>query len=81
MQIIRGVIASLFFLLSLVVPLLVNAADQDNLALMAAAAAGQTEIVRELLDRDADVNHGTAEGITVLMQAAEGGHVETVQVL
>jgi ankyrin repeat protein len=54
-------------------------------ALLKAAQAGDTEKVRELIDKGADVNCGDTVGwdsnITPLMYAAEAGHLEIVNLL
>jgi ankyrin repeat protein len=48
---------------------------------MYAAAAGDAESARALLDRGAAVNAMNVDGKTALMAAAARGHVETVRLL
>ena len=50
-------------------------------ALMSAASAGHTKVIRTLLDNGADVNALTTYGETALMLAAMRGHTETARVL
>jgi uncharacterized protein len=49
-----------------------------NTALHVASRNGHTEIVEMLLEKGADVNAKTNEGITALIRASEKGHTETV---
>jgi len=49
--------------------------------LLQAARNGQENIVRQLLDRGADVNRRYRYGCTALMGAAEGGHENVVRLL
>jgi hypothetical protein len=51
---------------------------KDESPLMIAAFKGQTEIVRKLIARDADVNK---TGWTPLHYAATGGHLDVMQIL
>ena len=51
---------------------------KDESPLMMASLKGETEIVRKLIARDADVNK---TGWTPLHYAATGGHVEIIQIL
>jgi len=51
---------------------------KDESPLMMAALKGQTDIVRKLVARDADVNK---TGWTPLHYAATGGHVQIIQIL
>jgi len=51
---------------------------KDESPLMIAALKGQTDLVRKLIARDADVNK---PGWTPLHYAASGGHVEILQIL
>ncbi|HVJ83910.1 MAG TPA: ankyrin repeat domain-containing protein [Planctomycetia bacterium] len=57
--------------------------DRDFLSLLAAAKAGETERVRELLDAGVDQNQhpGMPRGWTPLMEAAQNGSLETAQLL
>lgn len=54
-------------------------------ALTTAAYEGQTDVVKDILDKGADVNEGSgcawAPGLNALSCAAYGGHIETVKVL
>ena len=50
-------------------------------ALMVAAKAGHTEVVRVLLEGGADPNIQDTTGVTALMAAAQAGHTEVVRVL
>ncbi|MBS1170210.1 MAG: hypothetical protein H6R01_1128 [Burkholderiaceae bacterium] len=50
-------------------------------ALHYAAAKGNNDIVRLLLDHDADLDATSPAGITPLMMAAQGGHIYTVKLL
>jgi len=56
-------------------------ADAKVLALMQAAAEGDTGGVIALLEKGLHVNVKNKGGRTALMLAAEGGHIETVRVL
>ncbi len=49
--------------------------------LAAAAAAGRTDEVRELLDQDADPNQGGGRGETPLMVAARKGSLDVIKLL
>jgi len=60
----------------------VNARDYNGqTALMKAASEGQTERVRALIEKGADINTKYASVETALTNAASGGHVETVKLL
>lgn len=60
----------------------VNARDRDGLTpLMRAAAHGNSELTRLLLDKGAGVNLVNNFGVTALMQAAWAGHVQVVEML
>jgi hypothetical protein len=50
-------------------------------ALHLAAAAGHEEIVKLLLDKDADPNRCDRDGVTPLHAAAKGGHAKVVRML
>ncbi|MGH8772548.1 MAG: ankyrin repeat domain-containing protein, partial [Burkholderiales bacterium] len=50
-------------------------------ALIYAAAKGETQIVRRLLEAGAKVNAVSPNGTSALMMAARGGHMETVLML
>jgi ankyrin repeat protein len=50
------------------------------LLLVLAAAKGFTEVVKVLLEREADVDIEDENGATALHLAAAGGHLETVEV-
>jgi ankyrin repeat protein len=56
-------------------------AEDLNQKLTDAAVRGQTEIVTDLLSRNADVNAKDMTGSTALALAASNGHTETVKVL
>jgi len=49
--------------------------------LIYAAWRGQTEVVRYLLTKGADIDAVSPNGISALMMAARGGHFETVKLL
>jgi uncharacterized protein (TIGR03067 family) len=49
-------------------------ADVNSAALLAAAAAGQVDRIKQLLDAGASVNAKDADGQTPLMKAVAGGH-------
>jgi ankyrin repeat protein len=49
--------------------------------LMTAAAAGHTDVARELLVRGVEVRETDGEGLTALDHAAEGGHLVAVRLL
>lgn len=51
------------------------------LTLVEAADAGDVDRLREMLSAGADVNTPDAEGMTLLMRAARGGHLEAVFLL
>ncbi|MBD5164387.1 MAG: ankyrin repeat domain-containing protein [Helicobacter sp.] len=59
----------------------VNFRDRTNgsTALMNAAMNGHTEIVKELIDKEAGVNIQKVNGLTALMYAAASGHTEVVK--
>ena len=60
-------------------------AGNTGTALTEAASTGQTDVVKDLLDKGADVNErgacGSERGVTALWCAAQGGHIEVVKVL
>jgi len=60
-----------------------NKVDENNEwpLLLLASDKGQTDIVRALLDKGADINAKGPKGWTALMQAAGSGHLETVKLL
>ena len=61
-----------------------SAAEQyahGHTPLMQAALDGNTEIVRELLNRGADINQRDDNGRTALMFAVINGHYDTMKVL
>ncbi|ADQ66012.1 ankyrin repeat-containing protein [Halogeometricum borinquense DSM 11551] len=60
----------------------INTLDEsgDNL-LHAAAAYGQDEFAKELIDRDIDINHRGKEGKTPLHYALEMGYEDMVRIL
>ena len=55
--------------------------DYGRTALMFAAAAGDIEMARLLLENGAPINHQTDIGTTALMYAAAEGHVEIARLL
>ena len=60
----------------------VNEKDWDDLtALITAASAGHTEIVKLLIKKGADVNVSDKDGITALMEASIMGHIKIVDLL
>mmetsp|Transcript_36079 Transcript_36079/g.43093 ORF Transcript_36079/g.43093 Transcript_36079/m.43093 type:complete len:912 (+) Transcript_36079:103-2838(+) len=60
----------------------VNVRDWDELtALITAASAGYTDIVKLLLKEGADVNASDKDGITALMEASIMGHSKIVDIL
>ena len=48
---------------------------------MTASLKGHTEIVKALLDKGADVNAKSKDGVTALMWASQDGHTEIVKAL
>ena len=72
-------ICVIFVLFAVIIPLLSFAAINGDL--MEAAANGQADEVRALLDAGDDVNAKDEKGYTALMLAASSGHNEAVQVL
>lgn len=54
---------------------------RDCTPLMEAASAGHVDIVKLLLEHDADVNAQSSAGNTPLMYACSGGHEEIVKIL
>jgi hypothetical protein len=67
-------------LATLLAPMLVCAADSDP-DLLAASRKGQTDRVRTLLDKGANVESKDKDERTPLMLAARNGHAETVALL
>ena len=63
--------------------LLIVSPSQDELAeqLWEAARQGDSQTVKELIERGADVNAATKYGATALSYACDRGHVEVVQML
>jgi cytohesin len=60
----------------------VNSTDKSGkTALMAAAAIGDAEVVKMLLNYGADVNHRDRLGTTALDHAHQGGHRDVVNLL
>lgn len=60
----------------------IDSRDEHNqTALMIAARAGQTAMVRLLVKRGAGLNHTAKFGLTALMLAVLNGHAEIVRVL
>ena len=59
----------------------INSLSSDGTALMAAAYRGDAEMVNLLLDRNADPNQGTKNGLVPLMSAAGMGHIGIVGLL
>ena len=55
--------------------------DSGKTALTDAAFRGQTEIVRLLISKGADIHHRNKEGKNALMLAKEKGHAEVVKIL
>ena len=49
--------------------------------LLTAAAAGDLALVSQLIGEGADVAHQDPQGMSALMHAADGGHVEVVKTL
>jgi ankyrin repeat protein len=58
-----------------------TAIDPAHTHLMYAALEGQTQIVKALLDRGADVNTKDSQGRTALMVATINLHTDTVRLL
>ncbi|MBI4824375.1 MAG: ankyrin repeat domain-containing protein [Nitrospirae bacterium] len=63
----------------LFIPLSLYAGINDDLII--AAARGDIAKIKELLDKGADVNAKTNDGMTALMLAADKGHTEIVRLL
>lgn len=59
----------------------ITADEEDRVALMDSAVAGNLEVVRRLIDQGVDVNAKNEEGDTVLMAAATAGNLEVVKLL
>jgi ankyrin repeat protein len=59
----------------------VKARPTDLTSLILAASVGNTEVVRDLCERGADIEAFTRERMNPLMLAANGGHSETVREL
>ncbi len=55
--------------------------EKLNYTLISAAYDGDAKEVFELLEKGADVNTKTEEGVSALMYAAQGGHLQTVKIL
>jgi Ankyrin repeats (3 copies) len=55
--------------------------SKGNTPLIAAAVAGETETVRQLLATEADVNKANNDRDTALIAAVEAGHLDIVQLL
>uniref|UniRef100_A0A7N6AKN4 KAP NTPase domain-containing protein n=1 Tax=Anabas testudineus TaxID=64144 RepID=A0A7N6AKN4_ANATE len=62
-----------------VMHLLANGADNSMTALIVAVKGGYTEVVKELLKRNPNVNMTDKDGNTALAIAAKEGHTEIVQ--
>ena len=60
---------------------LLQTAEEDNTALIRAACLGKTEVVRQLLDRGADIEAKDKDGETALIRAACLGEAEVVKLL
>jgi ankyrin repeat protein len=60
---------------------LVARADQRAPALFSAVESGDLSVVRQVLDRGADIEARNAEGLTPLMVAAKAGRAEVVREL
>ena len=60
---------------------LLQAAEEDNTALIRAACLGKTEVVRQLLDRGADIEAKDKNGETALIRAAWVGETKVVRLL
>ena len=77
LYIIATIIVSLISLLSIST----SYAGNLNSDLLTAAKQGDTNQVRDLLDRGADVNAKHKGGQTALMYAGFKGHIDTIKVL
>ena len=80
----RRIVPPLIVLLNLFIPLTAYAGDL-NADLLKAAEDGNTEVVKTLITKGADVNakliEGEMKGWTALMAAAGKGHTDTVRAL
>ena len=76
---IKGLIALLLFL-AMLIPLTGYTSDLDE-ELINAARDGNTETVKALLAKGADVNAKDSLGYSALFCAAKGSHVDTLQAL
>lgn len=59
----------------------VTADEEDRVALMDSAEAGNLEVLKRLIDQGVDVDAKNEEGDTVLMAAANAGNLEVVKIL
>lgn len=55
--------------------------DTEDTALMIAARSGDLDVVRQLIEAGADMNHRNNQQYTALMLAARNGHVDVVRLL
>ena len=55
--------------------------EDNNTKLLEAAKEGNTVLLKQLLDANADVNTKDTEGWTPLMFASKNGHVESMKLL